>query len=86
MVLILDPDVLEPYNVLPTPLDPLVLVSMQELQGDLIDQLEGQIKEYVRLQPIFQHVLHLEVLFIWPEELVILINHDHAHNDVPERE
>lgn len=86
MFIILDPDVLEPDNILPTPLDAPILVSVQEFEGDLIDQLEGQVKENVWLQPIFQHVLQLQVLFIWSEELVILIDHYHANNDVPERE
>jgi hypothetical protein len=86
IVVVLDPDVLETYDVLPTPFDTFVLISMQELQWYLVSQLQGKVKENVGLQPVFQDILELKVLFIWPKELMVLIYHDHAHYYIAKRE
>ena len=73
----LDPDVHQAYDVLPAVR--LVLPLVQEIQWDLIDHLHGDIEEHERLDPILQHFLQSEVLLFWDIELVILINHYHAH-------
>jgi hypothetical protein len=73
----LDPDVHQTYDVLPAVW--LVLPLVQEIQWDLIDHLYCDIQEHERLYPILQHLLQSEVLLFWDIELVILINHYHAH-------
>jgi hypothetical protein len=73
----LDPDVHQTYDILPAVW--LVLPLVQEIQWDLIYHLHGDIQKHERLDPIFQHFLQSEVLLFWDIELVILINHYHAH-------
>lgn len=73
----LDPDVYQPYNILPAVR--LILSLVQEIQGDLINHLHGDIQEDEWLDPILQHLLQSEVLLFWHIELVILIYHYHAH-------
>ena len=86
VVHIFDPNVLEPNDVLPTPFDAKVLISMKKIQGYLIDQLKSDVKENVRLKPILKHFLESKVLLMGSKELVILKDHNHADNDISKGE
>lgn len=55
IVWVLYPDVLETDNVLPTPLNAHVLITMQEDKWNLIDQLQCKVKEYIGLKPVSQN-------------------------------
>jgi hypothetical protein len=58
---------------------------MQYLQWNLIHQLQGNVEEYIGLQPIPQHRLKFEVLLVHSEEFVVLVYHYQAHDNVTER-
>jgi len=34
------------------------------------------------LKPIFKNLLQSEILLLLPEELVVLVNHEHTHSDI----
>ncbi len=59
---------------------------MKPIPWNLIYQLQSNVYEDVWSQPVLQDTLKSEVLLLLSVILVVLIDHDHADDDVPKGE